>query len=67
MSLLLALDFIACTDGSRVESRSEEDSGNAAGSAPSAIDTMQHPNGVTGGAVISRDTAAMRPDSVERR
>ena len=32
--------------------------------APGAIDnTTQHPNGVTNGSVMSRDTAAMRVDT----
>lgn len=30
------------------------------GQNPSAIDTTQHPNGLTNGSVISTDTAAMR-------
>jgi hypothetical protein len=35
--------------------------------APAAIEnTTQHPNGVTGGSVISRDTAAMRVDTNQR-
>ena len=69
MSFLLMLDFIACTDGSVDPSRATEDNSNdSAGSAPSAIDTVQHPNGMTNGSVISRDTAAMAtPDSVPQR
>lgn len=35
--------------------------------APAAIEgSTQHPNGVTNGSVISRDTAAMRVDTTQR-
>jgi len=35
--------------------------------APAAIEnTTQHPNGITGGSVISRDTSAMVADSTQR-
>jgi hypothetical protein len=36
--------------------------------APAALEnTTQHPNGVTGGSVISRDTAAMRVDTTQHQ
>jgi hypothetical protein len=34
---------------------------------PAAIEgSTQHPNGITNGSVISRDTSAMQPDSLQR-
>ena len=42
--------------------------GNDSNNIPSAIDTTQHPNGVTTGSVISTDTSAMTVDSfVDRK
>lgn len=63
MSFLLMLDFIACSDGSvDPANRTDENSADTLGSTPSAIDTVQHPNGMTNGSVISIDTAAMSPN-----
>lgn len=58
------LAMLACSDGDGVESGDGSNHSMAdSASTPSAIDTMQHPNGVTSGSVISRDTAAMRSDT----
>jgi hypothetical protein len=63
----ILLVFLACGNGEGVE---ENDRGNvpseAESSTPSAIDTAQHPNGMSNGSVISRDTAAMQVDSTAR-
>jgi hypothetical protein len=66
---LLILCIASCNDGSGgdIDGRSDSMSGDTMQSTPSAIDTMQHPNGMTGGGVISRDTAAMSPDSANGR
>jgi len=56
---------ISCGDSNEQGDGSHHD-GSDASSTPSAIDTVQHPNGVTGGSVISTDTAAMRVDSTQR-
>jgi hypothetical protein len=68
MCIPLLLFFIACGDGQGVENNStgNELSGDTIDSTPSAIDTAQHPNGMTNGSVISRDTAAMRADTNAR-
>ena len=53
---IFLLCIIACTDSNNTESTTKE--------APGAIEnSTQHPNGVTGGAVISRDTGAILADS----
>lgn len=49
--------LLGCADG---ESGSATDSVE---NNPAAIDTTQHPNGVTTGSVISTDTAAIKLDS----
>ncbi len=59
VALLLALS--ACGESSGGDSRADSTS-----STPSAIDTAQHPNGVTSGSVISTDTAAMKADTTAR-
>lgn len=52
--------FLACGDSNGVDDDNQIDSVT---STPSAIDTAQHPNGITSGSVISTDTAAMRADT----
>jgi hypothetical protein len=57
----ILLVFLACGKNDRGNVPSEAES-----STPSAIDTAQHPNGMSNGSVISRDTAAMQVDSTAR-
>lgn len=52
ITILCLMVLIACGD------EKTEDT-----STPSAIDTTQHPNGVTSGSVISTDTAAMKANT----
>jgi hypothetical protein len=60
--------LVACGNGEGVEKNGNSNvPGDAETSTPSAIDTAQHPNGMSNGSVISRDTAAMRVDSTVRR
>ena len=64
-SILLAL--LACGDGGAENNRAnDEGTRDSVNSTPSAIDTTQHPNGITSGSVISTDTAAMRADTNAR-
>lgn len=60
--------LVACGNGEGVENNGDQTvPGEAETSTPSAIDTAQHPNGMSNGSVISRDTAAMRVDTSVRR
>ena len=45
----------------------EDSSENANRTNPSAIDTTQHPTGITNGNVISTDTAAMNTKEVKEK
>ena len=51
--------LLGCADGESGSATAKDSLENN----PSAIDTTQHPNGVTTGSVISTDTAAMKVDS----
>jgi hypothetical protein len=51
----IVLTFLSCGN--------EETQRTGSDSTPTAIDTTQHPNGVTSGSVISTDTAAMKVDT----
>lgn len=61
----LFLVLLACGDRSGTDEAadSQDNLSDSIRSTPSAIDTVQHPNGVTSGSVISTDTAAMRADT----
>ena len=63
LSLLLVSTMVSCGNNSGESGTSTGTDNN-----PSAIDTTQHPNGVTSGSVISTDTSAMSVDSfVDRK
>jgi hypothetical protein len=63
-TLIVALALVACGNGEGGEQHEGgHDTSGSAMSTPSAIDTAQHPNGMTNGSVISRDTAAMKADT----
>jgi hypothetical protein len=62
-TFIVALALVACGDGEGGEQHEGHDTSGGAVSTPSAIDTAQHPNGMTNGSVISRDTAAMKADT----
>lgn len=66
--ILLIMLITSCESNTEGEGSGRERrvSGDTVNSSPSAIDTVQHPNGITSGSVISRDTAAMRADTTQR-
>ena len=59
---LMVMALAGCSDGTETNGKNAVP-GEAEN--PSAIDTTQHPNGVSTGSVISTDTAAMRVPAQE--
>lgn len=62
--ILFGVIISGCTDN---KSKSGSSAGTDSNNTSSAIDTTQHPNGVTTGSVISTDTSAMTVDSFVNR
>jgi len=72
LQVALIILLLSCNNAGNEDSVTGDS--NALNNTPSAIDTTQHPNGITNGSVISTDTASMNvenmrttnPDSASR-